>query len=97
MDTFSVILEDVQPAADNMVRQFVSNNRRVKTIEANDLNDAWLIARTMYYLQKIDGPDTQIVDIKIGEIVLQEEAITTGESQEEAITTGESNGRSETE
>lgn len=68
MATFSVILEDRIVVAD--VTRY--GNRRVVTIEANNLQNAWDKARTEYYTRKTAGPNTQIVDIKTGVYKLPE-------------------------
>jgi hypothetical protein len=74
MATFSVILEDVtkEEVVDKKKPAFTISNRRVAQIEADDLPDAWLKARTKYYVEQADGPDTQIVDIKAGIIELEQ-------------------------
>lgn len=79
--TFSVILEDISKVfvagapPSGVVNQ---DNQRVETIDAEDIAEAWVLARQKYYVQKVDGPNTQIVDIQTGEVELKA-ALTAGE------------------
>jgi general stress protein 26 len=73
MAIFSVVLEDSITRSMGGRSTFVLENKRVVIIDAEDLDDAWHQARAKYYEQKAEGPDTQIVDIKAGEVTLQEE------------------------
>jgi hypothetical protein len=69
MAIFSIIIEDAILKAPGIV---IYDNRRVESIDADDLNDAWMQARRKYNIQRAE-PNTQIVDIKPGTVVLQEE------------------------
>jgi general stress protein 26 len=73
MATFSVILENITTNEVRGQRVLGFINKRVATIDARDIDDAWQQARHTYYNQQVDGPDAQIVDIKAGAITLQTE------------------------
>jgi hypothetical protein len=75
--TFSVILEDVQQVQAMRKSSFIITNRRVETMEADDIQQAWTLARAKYYIgmaSPVDQPQTQIVDIKEGEYTLPPQA-----------------------
>lgn len=72
MPTFSVILEDVTSTEVNGRSIPVSQNQRVETIDAADLDAAWVLARHQYYTLKVDGPNAQIVDIEPGEVSIDQ-------------------------
>lgn len=74
MPMFSVILEDVTKQIRYGAHVLYTNNQRVELIEAEDIHDAWVQARRQYYTLKVDGPDTQIVDIEAGTMTLEERA-----------------------
>jgi hypothetical protein len=74
MPTFSVILEDVTMRSASGRTSHDITNQRVETIDADDINDAWVQARRQYYTLKVDGPDTQIVDIEPGTTSIEKRA-----------------------
>jgi hypothetical protein len=84
MATFSVILENITTNEVRGQRVLGFINKRVATIDARDIDDAWQKARHTYYNQQVDGPDTQIVDIKAGEYTLPKEP---GPQQEDLVQT----------
>jgi hypothetical protein len=81
MPTFSVILEDVtriqhqsSKAEGSLLMPpdtFSYDNQRTETIDATDIDDAWVQARKQYYILKVDGPYTQIIDIEPGTIAIE--------------------------
>lgn len=83
MATYSVILEDAQTSTAGGLNKITFDNQRIKTIEATDLDDAWLLARTKYYIEQIDGPNTQIKDIQAGVVTLEKEPQSEGLKEEE--------------
>ena len=91
MATFSVILEDVQQAKVRRAPVIITN-KRVETMEADDLQQAWVQARAKYYtgmIRAVDQPQTQIADIVAGEYTLPPEKAVPVPSESEDETTVE--------
>jgi len=71
MAQFSVKLEDVVRAVATNPKgdEYVHSNQRVDALDANDLDEAWELARSKYYTS---GTITQIIDIVPGTITKDE-------------------------
>jgi len=76
MSQFTITLETVSSVdRQNHRSPLVQSEPWYDVIEAQDIDDAWEIARGKYYISLSASPDTQIVDVVEG--VLQKQEVQT--------------------
>src|SRR5262245_5221640 len=85
MTTFYVVVETVKSlSVDRNIRHLIFENKRVEPIEADDIDEAWRLARIKWYFG--GSVNEQIVDIYLNPPVIEEHT-ENGESPEKSTVT----------